>query len=717
MKNTFSVALALVPTLVLALLLGGAVASSHAAQTIRYVYLNDNIGMPGSQVVEEGDDGWVTVTHIYKNNGRGPEQTERFRLAADGTFSEYHVTGRAMLGGPIDEHFERKGDAAQWHSGSERGQAGATGGALYLPLNGTLAPVSVAIAALARRADGQLPLLPNGMLRHRKLDEVSVQRDGQTQRVQLLAQTGIGLQPWLFWATTGARPRLFALADLAGEIFIEEGWQANRALLEAQQRTAERTLLRDVASRMRHPMPGLTVIRNARIFDSATARLADAAEAADVYVLRGRITAVLPAGSSAREADHEIDAAGRVLLPGLFDMHGHVGRWDGSLNLAAGVTTVRDMGNDNPSMQRLLDEREAGAVLSPQLVPCGFLEGKSPYSSSFGFTISTLAQARDAIDWYAQRGYPQLKIYNSFPRDILRETVAYAHGRGMRVSGHVPAFMRAQEVVEQGFDEIQHINQVLLNFLVTPETDTRTLERFTLPAEKLASLDFDSRPVQDFIALLRDHRTVIDPTLATFDFMQQRDGEMSTPFAAVADHLPPDVRRNLYVGGMNIPDDAAAQRNRRSYAKMVDFVGRLYRAGVPIVAGTDSWAGITLAGELALYVQAGLTPAQVLQVATRNGAAYSRTSADRGSVEVGKLADLLLVDGDPTRDIADIRKVALVITQGHWLSPKALHEELGIVPFVQNPPTVRDLPKPALSQATGSPAGHTGHTGHTSHMH
>jgi imidazolonepropionase-like amidohydrolase len=713
MNTLLSITPALLRTILLALLLGGTAAASHAAQTIRYVYLNDNIGTPGRQVVEEGDDGWVTVTHVYKNNGRGPEQTERFRLAADGTFSEYHVTGTSTMGGPIDEHFERKGSAAEWHSGSERGQASVSGTALYLPLNGTLAPVSVAIAALAQRADGSVPLLPNGLLRHRRLDEVSVERDGQSQRVQLVAQTGIGVQPWLFWATTGARPRLFALADLAGEIFIEEGWQASRPLLEAKQRSAERTLLRDVASRLRHPMPGLTVVRNARIFDSANATLAAAAEAADVYVLRGRITAVLPAGSAAREADREIDAAGRVLLPGLFDMHVHLGRWDGMLHLAAGATTVRDMGNDNAALQQLLDDREAGAVLVPQIVPCGFLEGKSPYSASFGTTISTAAQARDAIDWYAQRGYPQLKIYNSFPKDILRETVAYAHRRGLRVSGHVPAFMRAQEVVEQGFDEIQHINQVLLNFLVRPETDTRTLARFYLPAEQVAGLDFDSQPVRDFIALLREHRTVIDPTVNVFDFIKQRDGELAAPYAAVADHMPPDVKRGFFVGGMKIADDAAAQRNQRSYAKMVEFIGRLYRAGVPIVAGTDSWAGITLAGELALYVQAGLTPAQVLQIATRNGATYSGTGTERGSVEVGKLADLILVDGDPTRDIADIRKVALVITQGHWLAPKALHEELGIVPFVSNVPQVRELPKAARTSAAGSSAGHAG----AGHLH
>ena len=129
------------------------------------------------------------------------------------------------------------------------------------------------------------------------------------------------------------------------------------------------------------------------------------------------------------------------------------------------------------------------ASSKPRIVAAGFIEGKSKNSASGGFTIATLAEAKKAVDWYAKRGYPQVKIYNSFPKEHLRATAAYAHAKGLRVSGHVPAFMRAQEVVEQGYDEIQHINQVLLNFFVTDKTDTRTLERFYLPAEKTASLD------------------------------------------------------------------------------------------------------------------------------------------------------------------------------------------------------------------------------------
>ena len=101
--------------------------------------------------------------------------------------------------------------------------------------------------------------------------------------------------------------------------------------------------------------------------------------------------------------------------------------------------------------------------------------------------------------------------------------------------------------------------------------------------------------MQDFIALLRDKHTVIDPTLATFDFLKQRDGELSAVYAPVAAHLPINVQRGMRSGGFDIPDAATARLYQKSYAKMVEFVGRLYRAGVPIVAGTDRLARIHVA--------------------------------------------------------------------------------------------------------------------------
>ncbi|HEU5436598.1 MAG TPA: amidohydrolase family protein, partial [Telluria sp.] len=662
-------------------------ATAHAATTItRYDIHVENGKRAGEQVVERDDDGTTRVRFIFKDNGRGPELTEQFKVAADGSISQYSVKGNSTYGAVVDEQFERKGDRASWRSTTEQGSKAVSGPALYVPLNSSFELSSVALSALAARPGATMPLLPSGTLTHRKLDEVQVTSAGNTRTVQLIAQTGVGLSPQFYWATTGAKPRLFAVVVPGYMTMTEQGWSGVGKLLAERQKASESKMLLELASKLQRPLTGLTVVRNARVFDSDKATVG---APSDVYVLRGRITAVLPAGSPVRGAVNDIDAAGRIMLPGLFDMHGHVGRWEGGLNLAAGVTTVRDMGNDNAQVQQIIDETAAGRLLGPQIVPAGFLEGESPYSSNGGFVVKDLAAAKNAIDWYAEHGYPQLKIYNSFPKEILKPTVAYAHSRGLHVSGHIPAGLRAQDALDAGYDEINHINQVMLNFLVTPTTETRTLERFVLPSEKVAGLDFNSAAVNKFVATLKARQIVVDPTLATFAFLKQRDGDLNEPFVGVAEHMPPDVKRNFHVGTMKIPDAATQKRYEQSYAKMVGFVGRLYRAGVPIVAGTDELAGFTLQAELEMLVKAGLTPAQALQVATRNGAKYTRTQHERGSIVPGKLADLVLVDGDPTRHIGDIRKVAAVITRGYLVYPHEIDKELGIMPFVKDAPVLQ----------------------------
>ncbi len=690
--------------------------AAHAATTTKYLIISENANKQiGQQIVERLDDGLTKVTFGYKDNGRGPDLVEQFRLAADGTMSEYAVKGNSTFGAVVDEQFSRKGDKAQWKSTSEQGEKTVSGPAAYLPLNSSFEVESIAIAALARNPDGKLPLLPSGTLSQRELNRVEVtSATGQKQTVRLLAQTGVGLSPSFYWATSGESPRLFAVIIPGFGSMMEEGWQAAVPTLSKLQKAAEQQMLTDVAARLQHPLNGLTVIRNARIFDSEKATVG---KPSDIYVLRGRITSVQPAGSPVREADNVIDAANRIVLPGLFDLHGHVDRWSGALNMSAGVTSVRDMGNDNAQLQAMLDETAAGKLLAPQVVPAGFLEGESPFSANNGFVIKDLKEAKDAIDWYAERGYPQLKIYNSFPKAILKDTVAYAHSRGMRVSGHIPAGLRAQEALDAGYDEIQHINQVLLNFLVKPDTETRNLNRFVLPAEKVADLDFNSKPVKDFVSYLAKKQISIDPTLATFAFLKQRDGDMNEPYASVASHMPPDVARGFKVGTMKIDGDAQLKRYEKSYAKMVQFVGVMYKAGVPIVAGTDDIPGFTLHSELALLVKAGLTPAQALQVATRNGARYTRTTNERGSITPGKLADIVLVDGDPTQNIEDVRKVSAVITRGFLIYPQEIDAALGIAPFVAEAPKVTRSANPVAEGYGGSNEGARARVESSAHKH
>nr|MBP6749011.1 amidohydrolase [Xanthomonadaceae bacterium] len=409
--------------LALALALAGVSGGAFGAETIKYLALVDGGKQAGQQEVVVGDDGVVRVDFVFKDNGRGPELKEEYALAPDGTFLRYSVKGASTFGAPVDESFAIENGMARWKSTSDAGEQPAVAGAAYSPLGGTPQGMSVAIAALAKRADGKLPLIPSGTLTMRKIADADVRKGDETRKVQLLMLTGVGFTPGFVWATEGDVPRMFALIYPGYLHLIEDGWQANADSLEQIQRGSENSALMDMQKRLAKPLAGTTLIRNARVFDSEAATLGPAS---DVLLREGRIVSISDAGQEKAPTQQVIDAGGRVLLPGLYDMHGHIGEWQGGLHLAAGVTTVRDMGNDNASLQRLMAAERAGKLMSPSVVPAGFIEGESPMSARNGFVIKDLAGAKRAIDWYAKNNYPQIKIYNSFPKEILRETVAYA---------------------------------------------------------------------------------------------------------------------------------------------------------------------------------------------------------------------------------------------------------------------------------------------------
>ena len=406
---------------------------------------------------------------------------------------------------------------------------------------------------------------------------------------------------------------------------------------------------------------------------------------ADVYVNDGRIAAIYPADSPAKNPATVIDGAGRALLPGLFDMHAHENAWNAIMQIAGGVTTSRDMGNDNNELATLRTNIASGAAIGPHIERAGFIEGESPYSLRSGFVVASVAEAEQAVDWYAQRGFRQVKLYNSIKPEWVQPIAAYAHSRGLRVSGHVPAFSRAARVVQEGYDEVQHMNQLMLNFVSQPDTDSRTLARLTVVGAKSRELDLDSQPVLDFIKLLHDHGTVIDATMATLEpSYNQKPGEMDPSMAAVADHFPVAVQR----AWRNNPVDVSGGKlaaYRESWQRMMQFLGRLHAAGVPLVAGTDGLAGVTLQREFELYVEAGIPAGEVIRIATENAARIAGVLGERGTIEVGKRADLILVDGDPTRNISDIRRVSYVLKDGIGFAPAEIYESLGIRRFAEPP--------------------------------
>jgi len=444
------------------------------------------------------------------------------------------------------------------------------------------------------------------------------------------------------------------------------------------------------------PLPGLTLIHGVRWFDARAATLRGPS---DVYLFDGRISAVTPPGAVKANPDQRISGQGRTLLPGLWDMHVHIGAADGPMQLAAGVTAVRDMGAQNDELARLKQRFDNGLLVGPHIVAAGLIEGRSRYSLSGGVVAENLDAALAAVDSYAARGYRQIKLYNSVRPEWVKPITTRAHARGMKVAGHVPAFMRAEQAVLAGYDELTHINQLMLNFFVKPDQDTRTLLRFTLVGDEARRVDAQGDAAQRFIELLRQRGTVVDPTLATFEAMfTQRDGEPNPSLLPVAEHLPVLWRRSLFRSEMS-PTPEQLLRYRASFAAMLRFVGALHRAGVPLVAGTDGTPGFLLQRELALYVRAGIAPREVLRIATWNAARVAGESATRSSIQRGYKAELLLVDGDPTRDIADLRRLSLVIQGRHAYAPAQLHEALGIRPFA---------PGAVIERAASSPGADRG---------
>jgi len=632
-------------------------------------------------------DGRVDVHFSYRDNGRGPDLDERWTLDDRGVPLGYDSHGKSTFGGPIGDELRIEGKAARWKSVADQGRREVDVPAFYWPVESSPAYLGQLVLAVLRQPSGMLSMLPDGSVRVEKLLDARVGAADRSLDVALYAVTGLDIEPGYVWLRRDAEPGLFALVYPGSMGLIDQDYEVELDRLEQLQREAVNGQLERLARDLTHHFAEPILIRNARVFDSERAVLGPAQ---DVYVYRGRIGAMYPAGSPPRQAGTVFDAGGRTLLPGLFDMHVHEQAWNAVQQLAGGVTTGRDMGNDNAVLADLAQRIDDGRALGARIVATGFIEGASPYSSRGGIVVDSLEQATQAVDWYAQRGYPQIKIYNSFRPEWVADTTAYAHARGMRVSGHIPAFMNAEQAIERGYDEVQHVNQLLLNFYVTPTTDTRTLLRFTLIADNVHALDLDSARVKGFIDLLAKRQISIDPTLTAFEAeFTQLQGEVNPSFAAVESRYPLAYRRANRTNSADV-NAGNVERYRASYAKMVDFIGRCHRAGVPIVAGTDGPAGWTLHRELELYVRAGIPAPEVLKIATWNGAKYSAAMDRLGSVSRGKLADLIIVDGDPTQDISSIRRVMLTMKQGAIYYPSEIQAATGIEPLVQ---PLRPLPE------------------------
>src|ERR1700686_3340406 len=506
--------------------------------------------LAGQQAVWTAPDATLHVFFQFNDRGRGPKTTSILKLDANGVPVSEVISGNDYLKSPVNENYSLDAGKARWKNDDEQGEKKVSAPTFYAPLNGGPSEIAL-LAHAALQNGGKIALLPEGEARVQRMTELDIEVSGRKKHVALHAVTGLDFSPTYFWAE--AADKFFASVDDWGTV-IPEGWESSAPTLLAAKNKVKESRAADLAAKLAHHEPNGILFTHANVFDAESGKILPDQ---DVVIARNRITSIEPSpkrrilGGIAQP--EIIDATGKTLLPGLWDMHAHVGDNDGLLNLAAGVTSVRDLANDTDSLlarrQRISDGKEIGT----RIVLAGIIDGRGPYQGPTKVLVSTEAEARAAVDNYKRLGYVQIKIYSPVKPEPVPAIIDEAHKNGLRVSGHIPAEMTAAQCVELGYDEIQHVNFLILNFFPDIK-NTNPIARLVEPAKVGANLDLASPQVKAFIKLLQDHHTKLDLTLSIFeDQYISRAGQIPPGFKPIASRLPAQVRRGLLTQGLTPP--------------------------------------------------------------------------------------------------------------------------------------------------------------------
>ena len=651
-------------------------AVSQVGKTVEYEWIAQGTPAGQSTVVTTGDGRVTTESFVHWNNREYTVNSE-MQLDSDGLVMAQKITGISPFGAPIDESFSYEGGIARWSTVGESGSAATESPGFYVANEfGALGVAAMVRAALAN-IDGEIALLPSGTARVEALTTETVNTPDGEKTLSLYSIAGLGFTPFYAWFDEEME---LAVLDFGGFMgMLPKGWDATELeKLSAVQIEQDALMVERISGDLAQMLDKAVLFENVGVVDVENGSLL---ENHNVLVDDGKIVAV-SADPIDNDAALRIDGSGNTLMPGMWDMHGHFGLSDGVLNIAGGITSVRDIGSVHEQIMEITAKYDAGEVIGPNTYRSGFIDQASPYAT--GDTVESLEEALERVDFYAAHGYMQIKLYSSIDPSWVDDIAKRAHGHGMRLSGHIPAFMSAEQAVRAGYDEIQHINMVFLNFLAGDRKDTRKQLRFTLYGDEGGELDLDSAAVQDFIALLLENDVAVDPTAAIFDTMLiHRPGNPDPSFASVADHLPAAITRGLYVPEMDMGEDKVdAWAN--SAVNQAAMLRELHENGVQLVPGSDSMAAFTIHRELELYVEAGIPNADVLRIATLESARIVGVDDRTGSIAIGKDSDLVLLDGNPLEDISAVRRATLVMKGNTAYEPSALYEVVGVKPFLES---------------------------------
>lgn len=606
--------------------------------------------------------GWITET----------DQTTT--LGEDGRPTTISIRGFTDSGDASEEFNVDANGIAKWKTAVDEGSA-PYANKRYSTYGGPWLAGENDINALVAAGPAGIDLLPGGRASISIGKSTEIDGPAGKKTVKLAFITGFGFSPAPFWLDS--KNQFFGNAGAIS--LLPAGYEKVGPKLKTMQEDAQAEMVREVAKKFLSPANrSPTLIDNVLLFDSVAGKYLPRRA---VLVQDGKVKAVGRAGSlKLPNGATRIDGKGKTLLPGLWDSHLHVGGDDWNLlqNVATGITNYRSPGSMIDESLSIIKRRAAGELIAPDGKVAVIIDRKDPLAAQGALTVSSAEEAVAAVRKIKEAGLSGAKFYTSMTPAWIAPAAAEAHKLGLHVSGHIPAGMRPIEAVRAGYDEITHINFIMMQAMPQHVVDkANTAARLEGPAKYGKDVDLDSAEMRAFYKKLSDRKTIIDPTLVVWEGSLTSDGSevlaAYAPFAAIS---PPAVSRSWKIGGYPLFDGLTRDDFKASYAKMVGVVGRLHKAGVRIVAGTDGY-GLELVRELELYQQAGLTNAEAIQTATIVPARMTGMADRFGSIEPGKTASMILVDGDASKEMGALRRISTVFLDGYRLDGNELRKASG----------------------------------------
>ena len=607
--------------------------------------------------------GWIT------------EEDATVKLGADGRPVSIKIRGYNDEGDATEDFSVDPAGRASWKTTS--GEATAPfGNKVYDTKGGPRLINENLINALVVAGDKGVDILPSGHGSVVRGEKTTVAGPAGAKTIQLAFVKGLDFSPFPVWLDdTG---KFFGTAGIIS--MVPAGYEKNAPKLRDLQDKATAAMVRDLAHQYLTPAARTpTLIDHVLLFDADAGQfLPDRA----VLVQNGKIAAVGAGGSlKAPAGTTRIDGAGKSLVPGLWDAHQHIGDdWNMVQNVATGIVNVRSPGTVLEKALDIVKRRKAGDLIAPDGKISVIVDRKDPLAAQGALTVSSEAETIAAVDKIKKAGLWGVKFYTSMTPAWIAPGAAEAHKLGLHVHGHVPAGMRPLDAVRAGYDEVTHINFIMMQAMPQAVVDkANTSARLDGPAKYGKDVDLDSPAMKAFYSELAERKTIVDPTLTVWEPLMTSDGTKPPPeYAPYMDVVPASVARSFMIAGYSLFDGLTRDDFRKSFDKMVGLVERLHKAGVRVVAGTDGY-GLELVRELELYnQQAGFTPAEAIQSATIVPARMVGMDKTTGSIATGKDADMILVEGDVSQNLGALRHITTVFNDGYRIDADALRKATGI---------------------------------------